>query len=64
MFLFTNLSEGGNGNPSKVQDIVGVGDPPAMHLREAVGPGVKVCCINRYRNSGGEAGENSKKTND
>ena len=36
------LSLWGRLNPAKVQEIVGVGDPLAIHFNDTLGPGVNV----------------------
>lgn len=45
----------GKGNPSRDQEICGVGDPRAMHLRVTAGPGCRVWAMKRYIKRGAEA---------
>lgn len=52
----------GSGKPSRAQEMVGVGVPEAMHLRDTLGPGVSVWLMNLYSSSGGEAVRGRKKT--
>ena len=61
LFYWKYLSECANGNPSNVQDRVGVGVPLAIHFSEALGPGPIVWLINLYSSSGGEARYLTKK---
>lgn len=51
----THRSFWGSGKPSRAQEMVGVGVPEAMHLRDTLGPGVSVWLMNLYSSSGGEA---------
>lgn len=50
-----HLCSCGRGNPSKDQEMRGVGDPLAMHLSVTAGPGCRVWAIKRYTKRGAEA---------